>query len=69
LTPRDNARAYQVRLRNGNGAWQDMGTFNQARRIELTGLTPGAVYEVQARAIGGSTGCSDWSDIVTVMAT
>jgi len=27
----------------------------------LTGLTTGTVYQVRARALGGSTGQSDWS--------
>jgi hypothetical protein len=30
-------------------------------------LTPGQNYSVQARAIGGSTGHSDWSDPVSHM--
>jgi hypothetical protein len=36
--------------------------LSAARKIILTSLTPGTVYNVQARAIGGSTGYSDWSD-------
>ena len=36
--------------------------FTQARKIILTGLTSGTIYNVQARAIGGSTGYSDWSN-------
>jgi len=28
----------------------------------MTNLTPGTTYNVQVRAIGGSTGYSDWSD-------
>ncbi|MGH7976559.1 MAG: fibronectin type III domain-containing protein [Limisphaerales bacterium] len=34
----------------------------------LTDLTPGAMYSVQVRAVGGSTGYSDWSDPVSHMA-
>lgn len=63
-----NAKAYEVRINTGNTPWQDMGTFTQARRIVLTNLTPGSSYTVQARAIGGSTGQSDWSDPVSHMA-
>ena len=33
----------------------------QARTITLTGLTTGKVYNVRVRAMGGSTGQSDWS--------
>jgi len=32
------------------------------RCIGFNGLTPGGLYEIQIRAIGGSTGYSDWSD-------
>jgi hypothetical protein len=42
--------------------------FTQARRIVLTGLTPGVTYAVRVRAIGGSTGFSDWSDPISHMA-
>ena len=43
--------------------------FTQARRVVLTGLTPGTAYTLQVRAIGGSTGYSPWSEPVTHMAT
>jgi hypothetical protein len=43
--------------------------FSQSSRIILGSLTPGKVYMIQARAIGGSTGFSDWSTSVTIMAT
>jgi hypothetical protein len=65
----DNARAYEVRMSYGTNGWQAAGVFAQAKRIVLTNLTPGTVYNVQARAIGGSTGYSDWSDPVSHMAT
>lgn len=65
-----NARSYQIRMNTtGNGTWQDAGTYTQARRIVLTNLTPGTTYTIEARAIGGSTGYSDWSDPVSHMAT
>jgi hypothetical protein len=44
------------------------GTFIQACRVLLTNLTPGTSYTLQFRAIGGSTGYSDWSDPVAHMA-
>jgi hypothetical protein len=63
VTPIDNARSYHVQTNSGsNGAWQDAGIHPQARRIVLPGLTSGTVYNVRVRAIGGSTGASDWSD-------
>jgi hypothetical protein len=70
LTPVTNAKSYNVQTNtNGNGAWTDAGIFTQARRIVLGSLTPGTTYNVRARAIGGSTGSSDWSAPVSLMAT
>jgi hypothetical protein len=39
----------------------------KARGIVVPGLTPGAMYDVQVRGIGGTTGYSDWSDPVSHM--
>jgi hypothetical protein len=64
----NNARAYEVQVKNGTGGWQPAGIFTQARGIMVGGLTPGNTYSVQARGIGGSTGYSDWSDPVSHMA-
>jgi hypothetical protein len=61
VTPVVNARSYHMQT-GTNGTWQDAGIHLQARRIVLPGLTPGTVYNVRVRAIGGSTGSSDWSD-------
>ena len=70
LTPVTNARSYNVQTNtNGNGTWTDAGIYTQARRIVLGNLTPGTTYSVRARAIGGSTGTSDWSAPVSLMAT
>jgi hypothetical protein len=66
LQPVANARSYEVQTKNGGG-WTPAGVFAQARGIVLPGLTPGQSYSVQARAIGGSTGYSDWSDPVSHM--
>ncbi|HEY1717436.1 MAG TPA: fibronectin type III domain-containing protein [Verrucomicrobiae bacterium] len=52
-----------------SGPWQEAGIYTQARRIVLMGLTPGTVYFVRARAIGGSTGYSERSVPATLMAT
>ncbi|HEY5041479.1 MAG TPA: fibronectin type III domain-containing protein [Verrucomicrobiae bacterium] len=65
-----NAKSYQVQLATAvNGPWQEAGIYTQARRIVLLGLTPGTVYFVRLRAIGGSTGYSEWSVPATLMAT
>ena len=70
LNPVLNAKSYQVQTNtNGNGTWQEAGIFTQSRRIVLAALTPGTTYNVRARAIGGSTGYSDWSVPAALMAT
>ncbi|HZF02224.1 MAG TPA: fibronectin type III domain-containing protein [Methylomirabilota bacterium] len=62
-----NAKAYEAQVKNGGG-WTPAGVFTQSRRMVLAGLTPGQIYAVQVRAVGGSTGYSDWSDPVSHMA-
>ncbi|MCX6901668.1 MAG: fibronectin type III domain-containing protein [Verrucomicrobia bacterium] len=62
-----NARCYEVRYAivgaGGTlGPWQNGGMFTNSRAMPLNGLTAGTTYEAQVRAIGGSTGYSDWSD-------
>jgi hypothetical protein len=56
-----NAYAYEVQTCTGTGAWTSVKYSQQARTITLTGLTTGTVYQVRVRALGGSTGQSDWS--------
>lgn len=68
LQPVPNARAYEVQYKNGGG-WLPAGIFTQARRIEIGSLTPGQSYMVQVRAIGGSTGYSDWTASEPIIAT
>ena len=69
VTAVTNAKSYEVRLSTTPGTWQDGGTYTQARRLVVPGLTPGLVYTFQVRAVGGATGYSDWSDSITHMAT
>jgi hypothetical protein len=66
--PVANAHAYEAQVKNGTGGFVPAGTFTSVRRMVLTGLTPGQTYTVQIRAVGGSTGYSDWSDPVSHMA-
>jgi hypothetical protein len=61
LTPITNAVGYEVQACTGTGAWTTAMFSTQARTITLAGLTTGTVYQVRARALGGSTGQSDWS--------
>jgi len=69
LQPVVNAKSYDVRVSMAANVWADMGTFTQARRIVVEKLTPGTTYTFQVRAVGGSTGYSDWSTPVSIMAT
>jgi hypothetical protein len=70
LTPVLNAKSYNVQTNtNGTGTWTDAGIYTQARRIVLGSLVPGTTYSIRARAIGGSTGSSEWSNPVSLMAT
>jgi len=70
LTPIPNARAYELRYAHvpeggPPGPWQSGGLYSATRTPLASGLTPGAVYQFQARAIGGSTGASDWGSTVS----
>jgi hypothetical protein len=73
VTPIKNARTYELQFAlmgagGVPGPWQDGGLHTDSRAIPIDGLTPGQTYMVQVRAIGGSTGHSDWSDPVSHMA-
>lgn len=66
VTPVDNAVGYEVQTLINN-VWTPAKFSTQARTITLTGLTTGTVTQVRARALGGSTGQSDWSDVGSKM--
>lgn len=62
-----NARNYEVQYAlvgagGTPGPWQSAGIYSSSRTMLVTGLTPGAEYQFRVRALGGSTGTSDWSD-------
>lgn len=69
VPPVRNARLLEVRVKQGAGPLQVVGTFTSGRSIRVPGLTPGMYYTLEVRALGGLTGSSDWSDAVTHMAT
>lgn len=69
LQPVTNAKAYQIQYSIGAGPWLEAGIYPNTRDIVLTNLTPGTIYNVRIRAIGGSTQYSEWSATVTMMAT
>jgi Fibronectin type III domain len=66
------AKCYEVRsaaMGSGNvpGSWQTAGLFTNSRGMTIAGLVPGTTYVFQVRAVGGSTGYSDWSNPVSRM--
>ena len=61
VTTVTNALGYEVQICIGTADWKTVMFSSQARTITLTGLTTGTVYNVRVRALGGSTGQSDWS--------
>jgi hypothetical protein len=67
LTSVDNAHSYQVQVMTPDGKVVATVVSPQGRNIVIPGLTPGIVYTLQGRAVGGSTGFSDWSDPVSHM--
>lgn len=67
-----NARAYEARfalIGTGGTPGPRLPTqlFTSSRGMKITSLTPGGMYTFQVRAVGGSTGYSDWSDAVSHM--
>ncbi|MBE2281851.1 MAG: fibronectin type III domain-containing protein [Prosthecobacter sp.] len=70
--PVANAKCYELRYAligagGAPGPWQDGGLFTNSRSMAINSLTPGGNYQFQVRAVGGSTGYSDWSDPVSHM--
>jgi len=65
-----NAKSYQVQISTDGGkTWVEACISTQTRRIVLAGLIPGMTYAVRARAIGGSTGASNWCGAQSIMST
>ncbi|HMJ90382.1 MAG TPA: hypothetical protein VK530_11225 [Candidatus Acidoferrum sp.] len=63
-----NGRAYDVRAKNATTDYVLIGTFTYSRPIFIYDRVPGQIYTVQARAVGGSSGYSDWSNPAVIMA-
>ncbi len=63
--------SYEVQLCTGDSAvesnWKHVTTSTGSRGIALTGLTPGQLYNVRMRAVGGR-GAGLWSPAVSLMA-
>ena len=71
VTPIARAKCYEVRMAAvGTGSapapWQNAGLFTSSR-ISVADLVPGTTYVFQVRAVGGSSGYTDWSNPVSRM--
>jgi hypothetical protein len=66
--PVKNTSLYEGRIKGPTGDWTTSVFSGDSRHITFDDLTPGATYTVQARALGGLTGQSDWSDPSSHMA-
>ena len=65
-----NAKSYQVQISVDNGkTWLEAIISTKAVRIVIANLVPGTTYLVRARAIGGSTGASNWTAPGSIMST
>jgi hypothetical protein len=62
VKPVKNANMYEGRIKASDGDWQPGVFSGDSRRIAFNALTPGKTYTAPVRALGGSTGQSDWSD-------
>lgn len=62
VKPVKNTRTYEGRTKGPTGDWLPSVFSSDSQQIIFIGLTPGLVYTIQVRAIGGTTGQSDWSD-------
>jgi hypothetical protein len=67
--PIKNTNLYEGRASiDGGTTWLPSVFTGDSRHIIFSGLTAGKTYTIQVRALGGSTGKSDWSDPVSHMA-
>ena len=61
--PLKNCSMYEGRAKaDGSPDWMESVFEGDSQHIRFEGLTPGVLYTVQIRGLGGSTGTSDWSD-------
>jgi hypothetical protein len=68
INPVKNTSMYEGRIKGPTGDWLPSVFSGDSQHITFDGLTPGTNYSAQVRALGGSTGQSDWSDPSSHMA-
>jgi hypothetical protein len=69
ITSVRNAKVYEVWLRTKERDWWLAQTFPNTRQMVLAPLTPGTLYEIRVRAVGGRTGYSRFTDPQQHMST
>src|SRR5438874_632305 len=62
VKPVKNTSLYEGRIKGPTGDWLPSVFTGDSQHVTFEALTPGTNYTVQVRALGGSTGQSDWSD-------
>ena len=62
VRPIKNKGMYEGRIKQKDGDWLPSVFSGDSRRVTFNGLTPGTMYTIQVRALGGATGQSEWSD-------
>ncbi len=67
VTPVKNTSMYEGRIKGPAGDLPNVFT-GDSQHVTFQDLTPGTNYTIQVRALGGSTGQSDWSDPSSHMA-
>ncbi|HYX29674.1 MAG TPA: fibronectin type III domain-containing protein [Pyrinomonadaceae bacterium] len=68
VDPVKNANMYEGRIKPADGDYLPSVFTGDSQHIIFNGLQRGKDYTVQVRALGGSTGQSDWSDPSSHMA-
>ena len=68
VEPVHNASMYEGRIRPNDGDWMQSVFTGDSQHIIFSGLQRGRDYTVEVRALGGTTGQSDWSDPSSLMA-
>lgn len=73
VSPVKNAKLYEAQysLLGANhtpGRWRPGAKDSSSRNIPIKDLIPGRLYNFRIRALGGSTGSSDWSVTICVRA-
>jgi hypothetical protein len=60
-----NAKGFDGQIKPEGGDYGPTQSFANSRSIIFPDLTPGTLYTIRVRAIGGSTGQGDWSDPIS----